>query len=184
MCQRLVNVWRFALVLLLAACRPVSATPLQFTVDYLGGGLFQYNLSLSDSFNEPLSGLNILHANTIFGLNASSAIGLPAGWGDFAPLPPLVDELNFFSLSPVADVPLGGSLGGFYFQSTTDPATLPSGGIAFDVIGGTSGKQLSVPDRSNSGLLFFASLASLIACGWRCQRTNSARPLSPTSLKR
>lgn len=184
MYQRLVQVWLFALISLLASRRPALATPLQFTVDYLGGGLFQYNLSLSDPFNEPLSGLNILRANTIFGLNDSSVIGQPAGWGDFAPLPPLVDELNFFSLSPVTDVPLGGSLGGFYFQSTTDPAALPPGAFAFDVIGGTSGKQLSVPDHSNSGLLLFTSLAGLIACGWRCQRTTGARPTSPTSLMR
>jgi hypothetical protein len=44
---------------------------------------------------------------------------------------------------PSADVPIGGSLGGFTFQSTTDPSTI--GSIRSDLIGGTSGSQLPEP---------------------------------------
>ena len=171
MCQRFVKLWFLAIMLMLAAWRPASATPLQFTVDNLGGGLFQYNLTLNDPFSEPLSGLNILHANTVFGLDNTSVIGAPAGWDFFAPLPLVVDELNFFSLSPATDVPIGSSLGGFFFQSTTDPATLGPGDFTFDVIGGTSGKQLSVPDQTDSWCLLSTSLVCLIAYGWHCRRT-------------
>jgi hypothetical protein len=145
----------------------MSAIPMDFTVDNLGPGLFQYNLTLNDQLGDPLSGLNVLHGFSVFGLDDTSVIGAPAGWSFFAPLPPLVDELNWFSLSPATDVPIGGSLGGFFFQSTTDPATLAPGDFAFDVISGTSGMQLPTPDQSNTGLLLIISLIGFLAYGWR-----------------
>jgi hypothetical protein len=154
----------------LALAANTRAIPLTFTVNDLGGGVFQYNLTLNNSFGDPLSGLNILHGFSAFGLNASSIIGAPAGWDSFAPLPPLVDELNWFSLSTATDVPIGGSLGGFFFQSTTDPATVAPSDFAFDVISGRTGRQLSTPEQSNTGLLLATSLAGLIAYGWRCRR--------------
>jgi len=126
-----------------ASTLPLSATTVEFTTKDLGG-LFEYDLVLTNIFNQPLSGLDILHANSVFGLNASSVINTPPGWDFFPPLPPTVDELSFFSLSDSADVPIEGSLAGFSFDSTTNPSTL-TGGIAFDVIGGQSGTQIPEP---------------------------------------
>jgi hypothetical protein len=130
-------------------------------VDDLGGGLFQYNLTLSDPFSEPISGLNLLHGGSAFGLDDTSVIGAPAAWDFFPPLPPLVDELNYFSLDPATDVPIGGSLSGFFFRSSADPATLPADAFAFDVIGANSGAQLAEPD-----LLALVALGGLIALGF------------------
>jgi hypothetical protein len=62
-------------------------------------------------------------------------------------------------------------LGGFFFQSTTDPATLVPGDFAYDVIGGVSGMQLSVPDQSKAGRLLAISLVGLLAFGWHGRRT-------------
>jgi hypothetical protein len=154
-----------AIMLALATTTRISAIPMNITVDNLGGGLFQYNLTLNDEFGDPLSGLNVLHGFSVFGLEDTSVIGAPAGWSFFAPLPPLVDELNWFSLSSATDVPIGGSLSGFFFQSTTDPATLKPGDFVFDVISGRTGLQLPIPEQSNTGLLLTFGLASLLAYG-------------------
>lgn len=163
--------WLLALALALATTTRTSALPLDFTVDDLGGGLFQYNLTLNNQFGDPLGGLNILHGFSVFGLDDTSVIGTPAGWDFFAPLPPLVDELNWYSLTSATDVPIGGSLGGFSFQSTTGPVNLVPGGFAFDVISGKTGMQLTTPEQLSTGLLLAISLAGLLAYGWRCRRT-------------
>jgi hypothetical protein len=148
--------------LILAASAAASAGPLTFTVDDLGGGVFQYNFTLSNSFSEPISGLNLLHGNSAFGLDEASVIGAPEGWDFLAPLPSFVDELNYFSLSSVFDIPIGESRGGFFFQSTRDPDTLRPADLAFDVIGGISGRQL-VPEPS-AGLLLASACVSLFGC--------------------
>jgi hypothetical protein len=84
------------LAVLLATGSAASALPVvQYTVSYLGGGFFQYDLVVdNDDGSEGLSGLNILHGNSVFGLDGTSTIGEPAGWSSFAPLPPLIDDLN------------------------------------------------------------------------------------------
>jgi hypothetical protein len=151
----------------------VETSPLVVTVDSLGGGLFQYNFTLNNVWGEPLSGLNLFHGSSAFGLNTLSSIVAPPGWSFFSPLPPLVDELNWFSLSPATDVPVGGSLSGFSFRSTTDPATLGSDAYAFDVIGGITGTQL-VPDRSSTAFLLALGVAGLVFHRWI-----SGRPRSP-----
>ena len=156
------RVWLSTIALMLAASAAVSAGPLTFTVDDLGGGLFQYNFTLTNIFSEPISGLNLLHGNSAFGLDEASVIGAPEGWDFLAPLPSFVDELNYFSLSSASDIPIGEPLGGFFFQSTRDPATLRPGDLAFDVIGGISGRQL-VPEPS-AGLLLATACVSLLGC--------------------
>jgi len=148
------------MMLILAPAAARSQSTLEYSVENLGGGLFQYNFTLQDTFDQPLSGLNLFYGNSVFGLDDNSVISAPGGWGYFAPLPPTVNELNFFSLSAASDVPMGGALGDFSFQSTTDPATLTPGDLAFDVIGGITGTQ--IPEPATGSLVALGALVLLI----------------------
>jgi hypothetical protein len=152
-----------ALALLLGGASPGSATPyLQIGVTGMVGSDFVYEMTLyNDGGSEPLSGLNLLAAYTIFGLDDDSTITAPAGWDYFAPLPPSVDELNYFSLSSGDDVPIGGSLGGFSFLSATNPNTLDWDSLEADAIGGNSSTQipLIVTPEPATGMLLAAALA-------------------------
>src|SRR5262249_36697626 len=123
-----------ALVGATIAATTSNAAVLDFAAVDLGGGLFRYNLTLNNPFDQPLSGLDLLHAASAFGVADSSVIGAPIGWDFFAPLPSIVDELSYFSLSATTDVPIGGSLAGFTFQSTRDPSTVTVDNLAFDVV--------------------------------------------------
>jgi hypothetical protein len=144
MYKRVRATWLIAVTLILVGSTRASADPVKFVAVPLGGGLFQYSITINNPAGESISGLNILDANSIFGLTPASIITAPANWEFFAPDPALgVDELNFFSLIPSADVPIGGSLGGFSFQSTTNPATISS--LQYDLIGGTSASQIPEP---------------------------------------
>ena len=159
---------RLGLLLALVALATSAATAapnVTFTTTPLGGGLFQYDLTLNDvGGSEPFSGLDILNANSVFGLTSGSAIGAPAGWSYFSPAP-LVDELDYFSLSGASDVAVGASLGGFSFVSPTDPAAI---GFTFAVeaIGGTSSSQIPLPNATylpepSTGLLLSGALTAL-----------------------
>jgi hypothetical protein len=131
---------------LLVAGSGAQALPIvTYSVDELGGGLFQYNLTVNnDGGGEALAGLNVLYAGSVFGLDGSSTIGAPGDWAWFAPLPPLIDDLNYFSLSPAGDVAIGGTLGGFSFQSSTDPDTLAGEDFAVEGIGADSATQINL----------------------------------------
>ena len=119
-----------------------AGATLDYTATDLGGGLFEYSLTIKNPLhNDGISGLNLVNAGTAFGLNESSTISAPAGWFFFAPIPPLVNELNFFSMDPSTDIPVGGSLGGFTFQSTTDPGSVSESDLTFDLIKGSTGTQ-------------------------------------------
>ena len=137
-------IWLTAFTLILVGSTRASADPVAFVAVPLGGGLFQYSITINNPVDQPIAGLNLLDANSIFGLTSGSIITAPPNWSFFAPDPdPGVGELNFFSLIPSADVPVGGSLGGFIFQSTTHPGTISS--LQHDLIGGTSGSQIPEP---------------------------------------
>lgn len=171
----------FAAALALIALLPpaASAAPyVSFTVNDLGGGLFLYDLDLdNDSGSEPLSGLNVLNAGTIFDLDDTSTISAPPGWSYFEPLLPFVDELNFFSLDGADDIAIDAVLGGFSFVSTTDPSTIGNT-FGVEAIGGTSSSQIPMDDaylvpEPASGLLFGAALVALAAA--RQRRSAAAR---------
>jgi hypothetical protein len=53
-----------------------------------------------------------------------------------------VHDLDYFSLAPGGDVPMGGVLGGFSFVSTKDPNTLTGNDFAVEGIGATSASQI------------------------------------------
>jgi hypothetical protein len=152
----------------LATASSASALPVvQYSVSDLGGGLFQYNLSVdNDDGGEALSGLKILYADSVFGLDQDSVIGAPAGWMSFAPLPPLVHDLNYFSLAAGTDIPIDGALSGFSFRSTTDPDTIDGLDFTVEGIGSETASQIPlgvavpVPEPSTT-LLLALGLAGL-----------------------
>jgi hypothetical protein len=131
--------------------QPQAAPMVLFGVEDLGGGLFQYDLTLNNSGGtEPLSGLLVLNGGSVFGLDASSNIGAPqdvggnpaADWSFLAPFPPFVDILSYFSLDPAADVPIDGFQGGFSFQSFTAPQSLTSEDFSVVGIGALSATEI------------------------------------------
>jgi hypothetical protein len=154
--------------LLIAACfLALMATnafsTLAFSTTDLGGGLFRYDITLNNPLSQPVSGLNIINANSLFGLDAASVIKSPPGWGFFAPIPGVIDELNYFSKDPVFDVSVGGSRSGFGFESFTDPSHLAS--LRYDLIGGSSGTQ--VPEPHDEILLGGSAFISIALYGLR-----------------
>jgi hypothetical protein len=163
------------LALLVVAGSRAQALPIvRYSVNDLGGGLFAYRLSVTNAGgSEALSGLNVLNGASVFGLDGSSSIGAPSGWMFFEPLPPLIDDLVYFSLSPGADVPVDGSRAGFSFRSTTDPDTLGAGDFAVEGIGAESGSQIPlgdamfVPEPALGVLLVAALVAPALRAGRR-----------------
>ncbi len=156
-------------LVLLAAGAATALPVVRYTVTSLGGGLFQYDLEVDNAGGaEDLSGLNVLHAGSEFFLDGSSVVTAPPGWGSFSPLPPLIDDLNYFSLSPLQDVPVDGVLGTFSFQSTRDPSTLDGDDFAVEGIGADTATQIGlgvavlVPEPATGMLVGFA-LAALAA---------------------
>jgi hypothetical protein len=179
-----------ALALTLVIC-PAARAGLLISTQDLGGGLFQYDLTVVDTgvvnpltmMPEPISGLNIIDASARFGLDSTSVIMAPqsiggnpaASWGFFSPFPPFAPDLNFFSLDPAGDVPIGGSMAGFMFQSTTDPSTLPPSGLTYGVdydFVGSSGAQL-VPEPATWILALTGLFAVSVA--WRVKTRKPGR---------
>lgn len=135
----------FALALTLATCTAACADVLTVTTTNLGGGMWKFDLTLTDPYPFPLSGLNILYANTLFGLDSNSVIAVPPGWDFFPPIPGVVDELTNFSLSSTSDAQPNIPLPDFSFDSATDPSTLKFP-IPFDVVNGVTGTQVPEPE--------------------------------------
>lgn len=86
-------------------------------------GFYRYALQLIVPAEDPqfvVSGLIVLSAYTVFGLDGSSNILAPPQWGFIPPSPPFADDLTYFSTVASADVGPG-TLGGFIFDSPTTP---------------------------------------------------------------
>jgi hypothetical protein len=153
------------LVWLLSAAGALALPLVTYTTTDLGGGWFEYQLSVDNTGgSEALAGLNILHGASVFGLDGSSTIGAPAGWGYFEPLPPLIDDLNYFSTSLATDVAVDDTLGGFSFVSDTDPESLAPGDFAVEAIGADCACQIPLGDAQpvpepTLGILLGAGLA-------------------------
>ncbi|MGH7857132.1 MAG: PEP-CTERM sorting domain-containing protein [Candidatus Binatia bacterium] len=174
--RRIATSWLASVALLLMLAPAASAVPVvYYTVDALGGGIFQYNLTIdNDGGSEALSGLNILFGNSVFGLDDTSVIGAPedvggnpdADWNFFAPFPPFLDDLDYFSLDPAGDVAVGGVLGDFFFWSATNPSSIGGDDFAVEGIGADSGAQIplgnahAIPEPSTL-LLVASGLAGL-----------------------
>jgi hypothetical protein len=141
-----------------------SALPIvSYSASALGGGLFQYQLVLNNSGGgEALAGLNVLHGHSVFSLDGDSTIGAPPGWSSFSPLPPFVDDLNYFSLTPSSDIAVNGSLAGFSFVSTTDPDTLTGDDFHVEGIGASTASQI---DLGIAQLVPEPSVAVMLALG-------------------
>jgi hypothetical protein len=161
--------------LLLGVTSWASAGPaVEVTATNIGGGLFEYDLVLDNTTgNQPLDGLDILHAVSVFGLVDTSNVSAPAGWMPLDLLPGL-DELDYLSLDPSTDVPVGGSLGGFSFESTKDPATLVDGDFAMEAIGSDCACQIPIPGPPTAILLGLGLAGlGLAGCAKRRFRTCS-----------
>ena len=145
----------------LATSARSGATPIvYYDVADLGGGLYRYDLTVdNDDGAEALAGLDVLHANSVFGLVPASTTAQPAGWSRFLPLPPLLDDLDWFSLAPANDVDVDEVAGGFSFVSATDPDTLAGDDFAVEGIGAESASQIDlgvaqlVPEPATLGLV-------------------------------
>lgn len=157
---------------LLAIAPAASALPIvYYDAAAMGGGLFQYLLFVdNDDGGEALAGLNVLHGNSVFGLDGDSAIGAPPGWSSFAPLPPFVDDVNYFSLTPGSDIAVDGSLGGFSFVSTTDPDTLTGDDFAVEGIGASTASQIDLGIAQLVPEPLVALLLALGLLGLGCRR--------------
>jgi hypothetical protein len=172
--------------LMLAASTRSWAVAVFFTTTNLGGGLFQYDLTVDNTGGaEPIQGLSILNGNSVFGLDGTSTIGAPqdiggnpaADWFFLPPGPP-PDSLDYISLDVTADVPVNGSLGGFFFRSMKDPSTLSGNQFAVDLIGSLTGGPIqggggiaqppptAIPEPSTVVLLTVGVLG-LLAVGCR-----------------
>ena len=117
---------------------------------------------------------------TGIGAKPQDVSGDPAAdWDFFAPLPTLLDDLDYFSLDPAGDVPVDGSLGGFFFLSKTDPASLTGTGMAVEAIGADSAAQIPLDNAKRipepaTLLLLAAALAAAgatqVRIGRACRR--------------
>ena len=129
--------WLFVILMIIGVSSGARATTVTFSATPVGGGFFQYSLTLINTGkpHQPIAGLNILNGNSVFGLTPSSIITAPSNWSFFSPDPSIgANELNYFSLSAMADVSVGGSLGGFSFLSMTNPGTISGSQFAFDLV--------------------------------------------------
>ena len=156
-----------AAVVILGISARAGAVPIVlYNATQLPSGLYKYNLFVNnDGGSEALSGLTVLNGNSVFGLDGDSTIGAPSGWSFFAPLPPLIDDLNYFSLAAASDILVDGTRGGFSFVSATDPDTIAGDDFQVEGIGADTATQIDlgiaqVPEPS-TWLLVAAACAGL-----------------------
>jgi hypothetical protein len=170
----------YSLVVFLALCSVARASAFAtYSTTSLGGGIFQYNFAINNTSGTiPISGLLLQGGNSVFGLDPTSTISAPPGWNSLSPLPPFDDLLSYFSLTPATDVPIGGSLGGFTFQSTTGPGTLTE---VDGVLVGSDGSQTpQTPFRiTPEPATFYPFVAVLIGVGMKIKRRRGAAQKQP-----
>lgn len=137
----------FAITILLGVL-PAAATPMVTFETSMGpGSLFTYYLTVDNTGGaESLAGLIVWNGNSVFNLDDTSVVNSPPNWGAIAPSPGLDDGLTYYSLDSSTDVPVGGSLSGFSFVSSTDPATLMGHDFKMVGVGGDSGDQIPLGD--------------------------------------
>lgn len=195
---------RYLLATMLLATPLAHASPMVFfSVEDGDFGLSQYNLTVDNQGGaEPLSGLLVLNANSLFGVDDTTFVGAPqsiggdpvASWSFLPPVPPFIDILTYFSLDPLADIPIGARLGGFFFQSALDPSAVIGNGFAVEAIGAISGAEIPLANAilvpEPSSLLLLALGAAVQACLWLrwgsagwAMRVAGQRATSPGSRK-
>jgi hypothetical protein len=156
----------------------LSASSVTATSQDLGGGMFQYDFTVTNSTGpEGISGLILLHGNTAFGLDSSSTITAPNGWGFFPPeaVPLLIDSLDYFSFAPAFDVPVGGSTSGFSVMSSAAPGSLTTEGLGAILVSSVSNMQTPVTISIVPEPAAFLLLAYGIGLLWVHWRMNHAR---------
>jgi hypothetical protein len=139
--------FRAAAIVLAVGISALADPVVTYTATPLAGGFFQYDMTVNNTGgSEPLEGLIVLFGASVFDLDSSSTIGTPAGWSDE---PPLVDPLFYSSGSPGTDIPIGGSLSGFSFQSDTNPSTLEPGNFAVAGVGSNDSNEILLGDAQH-----------------------------------
>jgi hypothetical protein len=113
----------------------------------LSGGLFEYDTTVDNTGGlEPLQRMLLFNAGSYFGLDEFSVIGAPQDVG-VNPLPMGVClclsrhssiSLSYFSRDPAGDIPIGGTLDRFTFQSFRDPSTVTCPDLQIDGVGRNS----------------------------------------------
>jgi hypothetical protein len=169
--QRWVRVSFCVLTLLTTACLQVRAQTFQVTTHNLGGGKFDYNILVYNTGgSEPLKGVILYNASSTFSLDSNSEVDAPAGWDfQWPPVPPVVDQIPYFSISPAADTPIGGTQGGFDFESGVNPSTVSPSDFHVDGVGRNTGHNITltqvppVPEGS-SPLSFGAGVLAVLSC--------------------
>lgn len=161
---------------LLFGCAQASRIPVTYSASSLGAGIFQYDFTIDNAGGSiPIAGLLVERGNSVFGLDPSSTINAPPGWDFLSPLPPFDDLLSYFSLTPASDIPIGGSLGGFTFDSPTDPASIS----AIDVVlVGSDSSETPYTISPEPAAVYLLGIF-LIAAGAKTWRGRAGRSLPP-----
>ena len=149
---------------ILGFCGYANASTVSLSVTALSGGSFQYGFNINNTGGSvPMAGLLVEGGNTVFGLDLSSTISAPPGWEFLAPLPPFDDLLSYFSLASASDIPIGGSLNGFTFDSLTDPTSLSSVTV---VLVGNDSSQFPItitPEPATMAMVFLAASSGILS---------------------
>jgi hypothetical protein len=162
------------LVVMVIASTRASADPVVVIAPTsLGNGLYEYDLTVENmGGTQPIQGLILFNATSTFGLDFSSTVTTPAGWGYIPPFaPPPGDILTYYSSSPSTDIPINGTLGGLSFDSSY--LDLTSSDFVLNSVGSyTSTEQVIVAQlvpEPSSFVLLASSL--LIGLGYACRHS-------------
>ena len=106
----------------------------------------------------------------------------------------MIDDLAYFSLDPAGDIAIDGMLGGFFFKSTTDPASLSARDFKVEDIVLVDEDNDQVPDTAiqrplgsarlipePGNVFLLATALALLALTRRSAYTRAASPLAITA---